>query len=116
MNYEALEDKQFKGEWRVEAIFSGEGEVFVTIFSGPAAQGRAEEYARFKNAQLAAIPLGCVDYVDGDGIAYAQDGNMRVAVRASSFTNIMESSAGFGPTDKEARKDLLVQESKQAGD
>ena len=48
MNYEAVESKHSPDEWRVEAI-DNEGRVFVTIFSGPAAKERANEYAAWKN-------------------------------------------------------------------
>ncbi len=38
-------------EYRVEGIdFDNDGQVYVAIFSGPAAKERAEEYAQFKNA------------------------------------------------------------------
>jgi hypothetical protein len=36
-------------EWRVEAI-TEEGQVLVTLFSGPDAERRAREYAAWKNA------------------------------------------------------------------
>ena len=37
-------------EYRVEAIaYDHDGQVYVTIFSGPDARERAEEYAKFKN-------------------------------------------------------------------
>ena len=38
-------------EWRVEAVEPDEGSCLVTIFSGPAARERAEEYAAFKRGQ-----------------------------------------------------------------
>ena len=37
--------------FRVEAVDIKTGDVFVTIFSGPLAKERAEEYAKFKNVQ-----------------------------------------------------------------
>jgi hypothetical protein len=50
MNYEAAADRKSPNDWRVEAIdFENEGNVYVTIFSGPNAQERAEEYANWKN-------------------------------------------------------------------
>lgn len=50
MFYEVAKDKTAIGDYRVEAINnSGDGEVFVTIFSGPDAKDRAEEYASWKN-------------------------------------------------------------------
>jgi hypothetical protein len=52
MNWECIEDKRNRGDWRVEAVdFEKEGHVYVTIFSGPQAQERAEEYAALKNEQ-----------------------------------------------------------------
>lgn len=51
MFYEVAEDRQHPGDYRVEAINSeGDGEVFTAIFIGPDAQGRAQEYADWKNA------------------------------------------------------------------
>ncbi len=48
--YEVQESRHTKGEWVVEMIDHGsEGEVYVTIFSGPQARERAEEYAAWKN-------------------------------------------------------------------
>lgn len=39
-------------DWRVEAIdYENEGIVYVTCFSGPDAEERAEEYAAWKNNQ-----------------------------------------------------------------
>jgi hypothetical protein len=54
MRYEAFvsRDAVNDGEWRVEAIdYESEGECYVTIFSGPQAKERAEEYAAFKMSQ-----------------------------------------------------------------
>lgn len=49
MDWEVIEDRQHPGDWRVEAInHDGDGETYVTIFSGPSAQTRAEEYAAWK--------------------------------------------------------------------
>jgi len=51
MNYEAIADRVTLNQWRVEAInHAGEGECFVTIFSGPDAEIRAKEYATWKNS------------------------------------------------------------------
>jgi len=51
MQYEAFKSKGTVDEWRVEAIDeNNEGQVFVTIFSGPDAKQRAEEYAAWQNA------------------------------------------------------------------
>jgi len=50
MNYQAIADNKISGDWRVEAIdFENEGSVYTTTFSGPNAQERAEEYARWQN-------------------------------------------------------------------
>ncbi len=52
MEWECFEDRKNRGDWRVEAIdFDKEGEVYVTIFSGPHARERAQEYAAMKIAQ-----------------------------------------------------------------
>lgn len=52
MTYVVVEDGQDPGAWRVEAInYEGDGEAYVTLFYGPRAQARAQEYARFKNRQ-----------------------------------------------------------------
>lgn len=50
MEYQVVADKLTRGDWRVEAInHAGEGECFVTIFSGPDSETRAKEYASWKN-------------------------------------------------------------------
>lgn len=50
MRYEVLQSHGVQGEWRVEATnHEGDGEVYVTLFSGPDACARAEEYAAWKN-------------------------------------------------------------------
>jgi len=36
-------------EWNVESIRKPDGEVFVTIFAGPFALARAQEYVGWKN-------------------------------------------------------------------
>ena len=47
---DVLESKDVPGEWRTEAIdMDHEGECLVTIFSGPEARERADEYAAWKN-------------------------------------------------------------------
>lgn len=51
LKFESLRDKESPSEWRVEALDIKAGDVYVAIFCGPEAQERAEEYARFKNAQ-----------------------------------------------------------------
>jgi hypothetical protein len=47
MEYQAFEDLKHSGDWRVEA-FDNDGRCFVTIFAGPEAKQRAEEYAHWK--------------------------------------------------------------------
>jgi hypothetical protein len=44
MEYVALEDKVEPPDWRVEAI-GEDGEVYVTIFTGPDPERRARQYA-----------------------------------------------------------------------
>jgi hypothetical protein len=52
MEWECFEDRSNKGDWRVEAIdFDHEGDIYITIFSGPDSQQRAQEYAAMKSAQ-----------------------------------------------------------------
>lgn len=49
MQVEVVERRDTPGAWSVEAIDHGsEGEVYLAVFSGPDAQGRAHEYARTK--------------------------------------------------------------------
>lgn len=51
MNYEVIADHDVPDQYRVEAIdYEAEGQVYVTIFSGPDAEARATEYANFKTA------------------------------------------------------------------
>ena len=47
-DYEVVESKDFPDHWHVESILD-DGEVYVTVFSGPEAQERAVEYADWKN-------------------------------------------------------------------
>ena len=50
--YEVIAAEGTPDEFRVEGIdYEHEGVVYVTIFSGPDAELRAREYARFKNGQ-----------------------------------------------------------------
>jgi hypothetical protein len=56
MEYSVFEDLEVFGDWRVEAInHAGDGEIEVTIFSGPRAQERAREYYEWKVRALATI-------------------------------------------------------------
>ena len=50
--YEVVASEEMPDEFRVEGIdYEREGMVYVTLFSGPDAEMRAREYARFKNGQ-----------------------------------------------------------------
>jgi hypothetical protein len=52
MTWEVFKDKNWPSDWRVEAIdHDGDGECYVTIFSGPGSEARAREYAEFKNSK-----------------------------------------------------------------
>jgi len=58
MRYEVVASRNDASEWRVEAINhppEGDGECYVTIFSGPHSKERAEEYATLKNAKVAVL-------------------------------------------------------------
>jgi hypothetical protein len=50
--YESFQDRDNPSDWRVEAIDSKAGDVYIAIFAGPLAQERAAEYAKFKNGEL----------------------------------------------------------------
>jgi hypothetical protein len=49
LHYEVVQDKMASGFWRVEAVDTASGDVFIAIFSGPLAEDRAKEYASLKN-------------------------------------------------------------------
>lgn len=49
IEYVSFQDKINPSDWRVEAINETEGDVFITLFAGPAAEERSVEYAAFKN-------------------------------------------------------------------
>lgn len=49
ITHEIAQDTVASSDWRVEAIDSKSGDVFVAIFCGPLAEERAREYAKFKN-------------------------------------------------------------------
>jgi hypothetical protein len=51
MRYEVSPDKDFPSEWRVEAIDAKTGDIFVTVFGSADAEGRAKEYAAWKQSQ-----------------------------------------------------------------
>lgn len=48
MNYEVFEDKENRGDWRVEGSDIQSGDVEIAIFSGASAELRAREYYRGK--------------------------------------------------------------------
>lgn len=51
VQYEVIRDRNTPDDWRVEAInHDGDGECYVTIFSGPNAEDRAKEYATWLSA------------------------------------------------------------------
>jgi len=53
MEWTVFKDSRKRGVWRVEAPdFDEEDQLYITIFSGPEARERAEEYAEWKNSQL----------------------------------------------------------------
>lgn len=49
VRHQAFRDKESPSDWRVEALDSKAGDVYITIFVGPLAEKRALEYADFKN-------------------------------------------------------------------
>jgi hypothetical protein len=55
VNYEVQPSRLTPDEWVVEAIdHDSEGEIYAALFSGPGAQGRAEEYATWKTLRALA--------------------------------------------------------------
>lgn len=53
MKYQAMESKEYPGDWTVGAVADppeGDGDIYLAIFSGPQAMERALEYEKFKNA------------------------------------------------------------------
>jgi len=51
MKYEIGPDPEFPREWRVEAIDSKTGDIFVTVFGATDAEVRAKEYVAWKQSQ-----------------------------------------------------------------
>lgn len=49
LKFQAIRDNENPADWRVEAIDSKSGDVYVAVFCGPLAEYRATEYANFKN-------------------------------------------------------------------
>lgn len=50
--YESFQNRDNASDWRVEAIDSKAGDVYIATFAGPLARERADEYAKFKNGEL----------------------------------------------------------------
>jgi hypothetical protein len=51
MNYECIESRR-DGGWAVEAIdFQKDGQIYRALFTGPDAQGRANDYMLWKNSK-----------------------------------------------------------------
>jgi hypothetical protein len=50
VNYEVMADKDFPNDWRVEAIDSKNGDIYVAVFSGPDSEQRAREYAAWQQS------------------------------------------------------------------
>lgn len=51
LKYIAFEDREVPGDWRVEALDRLTSDCYVSIFMGPDAEYRANEYAAFKNGK-----------------------------------------------------------------
>jgi hypothetical protein len=49
LRFEVIQDRLYPSDWRVEALNSKTGDIFVAIFCGTLAKERAIEYADFKN-------------------------------------------------------------------
>ncbi|MGA2205310.1 MAG: hypothetical protein ABSG10_01130 [Terracidiphilus sp.] len=51
MQWEIFQHEDKSGDWVVEGInFSGDGEIYTTIFSGASAESRARQYLAWANA------------------------------------------------------------------
>ena len=48
----------FPPQWRVEALDTDTGGIYIAIFDGPGAQLRAVEYAAFKNGAMSVVVPG----------------------------------------------------------
>lgn len=52
LTYEFVEDRLQPGDFRVEAIdYENEGVAYIAIFTGPDAEIRAKEYAKWKGGK-----------------------------------------------------------------
>jgi hypothetical protein len=58
MQSEMIQNQLVAGEWQAEVVnHEGDGEVYVTIFSGPDAEVRAKEYC-FRTTAVTRFPSG----------------------------------------------------------
>lgn len=69
IKYIAMEDRLnvvegFPPQWRVEALNTDTGGIYIAIFDGPGAQLRAVEYAAFKNGVLPAVSASASSVVE----------------------------------------------------
>lgn len=54
MTYEVKPSQEYQGDWISAAVNDeGDGEMYLAFFSGPNAKERAEEYAEWKNSEMA---------------------------------------------------------------
>lgn len=51
MKYEVQQSEEMRGAFAVTAV-EREGAIYSTLFSGPQAKERAEEYAAWKNSEI----------------------------------------------------------------
>jgi hypothetical protein len=51
MRFEVSQDREFPGDWRVEAIDKNSGDIFVAVFSCADAERRAREYAAWQESK-----------------------------------------------------------------
>lgn len=52
MMYEVGESEAYPGYFSVDAVnYEGDGEIYTTVFFGARSRERAEEYAKWQNAQ-----------------------------------------------------------------
>ncbi len=51
LEYKVMADKEFEGAWRVEALDTKSGDIFIAIFAGPDSERLANEYSAFRNGK-----------------------------------------------------------------
>ena len=103
MKYVSFADKEFEGDWRVEAIDSN-GVALITIFSGPDAEMRALAYADWKNGVAAVGRTLQVETQDGhkvvlylDGLKWSQDVRRNtITARPKDMIEIVSETLGGG--------------------